>query len=116
MAERRRGWHEQLKDVDPRRLVFIDESGAKTNLTRTRGRAPRGARVVEHVPHGHWQTTTVISAVRISGPCASMVVNGATDSDVFRCYAQHVLVPELKPATWSCWTIFSRTRRQAYAR
>ena len=86
-----------MKDVDPNRLVFIDESGAKTNLTRTRGRAPRGERVIERVPHGHWQTTTVISAVRTSGPCASMVVSGATDSDVFRCYVQHVLVPQLKP-------------------
>ncbi len=95
MAEQRHGWHAQLKDVDPRRLVFIDESGAKTNLTRTRGRAPRGQRVIERVPHGHWQTTTMISAVRIAGPCASLVVNGATDSDVFRCYVEHVLVPEL---------------------
>ena len=96
MAERRQGWHEQLKGVDPQRLVFIDESGAKTNLTRTRGRAPRGQRVVERVPHGHWQTTTVISAVRATGPCAPFVVNGPTDSDVFRCYVRHVLVPELK--------------------
>jgi len=96
VAERRRGWHEQLKHVDPQRLVFIDESGAKTNLTRTRGRAPRGQRVIERVPHGHWQTTTIISAVRASGPCAPFVVTGATDSDVFRCYVQHVLAPELK--------------------
>jgi transposase len=96
VAERRRHWHEQLKHVDPKRLVFIDESGAKTNLTRTRGRAPRGQRVIERVPHGRWQTTTIISAVRTSGPCASFVVNGATDSDVFRCYVRHVLTPELK--------------------
>ena len=95
MAEQRRGWHEQLKGIDPQRLVFIDESGAKTNLTRTRGRAPRGERVIERVPHGHWQTTTMISAVRTSGPCAPFVVPGATDSDVFRCYVQHVLVPQL---------------------
>lgn len=95
MAERRSGWHEQLKEIDPRRLVFIDESGAKTNLTRVRGRAPRGERVVEHIPHGHWQTTTMISAVRTSGPCAPFVVTGATDSDVFRCYVRHVLVPQL---------------------
>lgn len=77
------------------RLVFIDESGAKTNMTRTRGRAPRGQRVIERVPHGHWSTTTMISAIRSSGPCAAAVVSGATDSDVFRAYVQHVLVPEL---------------------
>lgn len=77
------------------RLVFIDESGAKTNMTRTRGRAPRGVRVVDKVPHGHWQVTTMISAIRTSGPCAAAVVSGATDSDVFLAYVRHVLVPEL---------------------
>jgi transposase len=95
VAEQRRDWHGQLKDIDPHRLVFVDESGAKTNLTRTRGRAPRGERVVEHVPHGHWQTTTMISAVRTGGPCAPFVVPGATDAEVFRCYVQHVLAPQL---------------------
>jgi transposase len=77
--------------------VFIDESGAKTDMTRTRGRAPRGVRVVEPVPAGHWQTTTMIAAVRTTGPCAAAVVCGATDSDVFRAYVEHVLVPDLRP-------------------
>ena len=77
--------------------MFIDESGAKTNMTRTRGRAPRGQRVIEHVPRGHWQTTTMIAAIRTTGPCAPMMISGATDSDVFRCYVRHVLVPELTP-------------------
>jgi transposase len=98
VKERREQWHDQtLKDIDPKRLIFIDESGAKTNMTRTRGRAPRGQRVIERVPHGHWQTTTMIAAIRTSGPCAPAVVNGATDADVFRTYIQHVLVPELRP-------------------
>jgi transposase len=97
VKQKRDGWHDQqLKDVDPERLIFIDESGAKTNMTRTRGRAPRGQRVVEQVPHGHWQTTTMIAAIRSSGPCAPAVINGATDSDVFRSYVEHVLVPELR--------------------
>jgi transposase len=85
-----------LQGIDPDRFVFIDESGAKTNMTRTRGRAPRGVRVIEPVPHGHWQTTTMIAAIRTTGPCAAAVVSGATDSDVFRAYVQHVLVPDLK--------------------
>jgi transposase len=76
--------------------VFIDESGAKTNMSRKRGRAPRGQRVIERVPHGHWQTTTMIAAIRTNGPCAAAVVSGATDSDVFVAYVQHVLVPQLK--------------------
>lgn len=95
MKAARELWHEHLKDVPIERLVFIDESAAKTNMTRTRGRAPRGVRVIERVPHGHWSTTTMISAIRSSGPFAAAVVNGATDSDVFRTYVQHVLAPEL---------------------
>jgi len=95
VKEKRQCWHERLKDIDPKRFVFIDESGAKTNMTRTRGRAPRGVRVVEPVPHGHWQTTTMIAAIRTSGPCAAAVVSGATDSDVFLAYVRHVLAPEL---------------------
>lgn len=96
MKQQRQHWHERLKDIDPGRLVFIDESGAKTNMTRSRGRAPRGQRVIERVPHGHWQTTTMISAIRSTGPCAAAVVSGATDTDVFLAYVQHVLVPQLR--------------------
>jgi transposase len=96
VKEKRECWHEQLAEIDPDRFVFIDESGAKTNMTRTHGRAPRGVRVIEPVPHGHWQTTTMIAAIRTTGPCAAAVVSGATDSDVFRTYVQHVLVPDLK--------------------
>jgi transposase len=88
-------WHEHLKDVPIEKLVFIDESAAKTNMTRTRGRAPRGVRVIEKVPHGHWATTTMISGVRSTGPCAAAVVTGATDSEIFLAYVEHVLVPEL---------------------
>ena len=95
MQAARQLWHEHLKDVPVEKLVFLDESGAKTNMTRTRGRAPRGVRVIEKVPHGHWQTTTMISAIRTTGPCAAAVVTGATDSEVFLAYVEHVLVPEL---------------------
>jgi transposase len=77
--------------------VFLDESGARTSMTRTRGRAPRGVRVVEAVPHGHWRTTTMIGAVRLDGPFAAAVVGGATDADVFRAYVEHVLAPDLRP-------------------
>ena len=79
------------------RLVFLDESGAQTNMTRTRGRAPRGVRVIEKVPHGHWLTTTMISAIRTTGPFAEAIVSGATDSDVFRAYVKDVLAPQLQP-------------------
>lgn len=95
MKEARQAWHEQLKDVPVEKLVFLDESGAKTNMTRTHGRAPRGVRVVEKVPHGHWKTTTMISAVRTSGAVAGAVISGATDTDVFLAYVEQALVPEL---------------------
>jgi len=90
-------WHEHLKDVRVERLVFLDESGAKTNMMRTRGRAPRGVRVIDKVPHGHWRTTTMISAIRTAGPFAAALVSGATDGDVFLAYVEHALVPELRP-------------------
>lgn len=96
VKERRACWHEQFKDVDPNRLVFLDESGASTNMTRTHGRAERGVRVIDKVPGGHWKITTLISAIRTSGPFAAAAVSGATDSDVFKTYVQHVLAPELR--------------------
>jgi transposase len=77
-------------------LVFLDESGAQTTMTRTRGRAPRGVRVIERVPHGHWLTTAMICAVRSTGPFAPAIVGGATDADVFRAYVAEALVPELR--------------------
>lgn len=90
-------WHEELKDVDPRRLVFLDESGTQTSMTRTRGRAPRGQRVVAKVPGGHWKIVTMIGAVRTSGPFAAASIIGATDGDVFRTYVRDVLAPQLCP-------------------
>jgi transposase len=76
--------------------VFLDESGAQTSMTRTRGRAPKGQRVVAKVPGGHWTIVTMISAVRTAGPFAAGTIVGATDSDVFRTYVREVLAPQLR--------------------
>jgi len=78
-------------------LVFLDESAAKTNLTRLRGRAPKGQRLVCHAPHGHWRTTTMISSVRLDGTTAYMPIEGATDTAVFHAYVREILVPSLRP-------------------
>ena len=83
--------------MDINRLVFIDETAAKTNMTRLYGRAPKGERVYDHAPHGHWSTTTLISSIRLTGETACMVVDSATSADVFRAYAEHVLAPTLRP-------------------
>ena len=82
---------------DPSRLIFLDESGAKTNMTRLRGRALRGARVYAPVPQGYWQTTTMLCSIRLDGSTAGMTINGATDTEVFRTYVRSVLGPTLRP-------------------
>jgi hypothetical protein len=74
----------------------LDESGAKTNLTRLRGRALRGQRVHAKSPHGHWRTTTLLCAMRVDGSTACMAVEGATDTEVFRAYVERVLCPTVR--------------------
>jgi transposase len=65
-------------------------------MTRLRGRAPRGERLIAKVPHGHWKTTTLIAALGISGMRCSTVVDGAVNGDVFEAFVEQVLVPELR--------------------
>jgi transposase len=95
VKERRAQWMADRPDLPAKHLVFIDESGAQTNLVRRRGRCAAGQRLVAAVPHGHWKTTTMISAVRLSGACASVMVDGPVDADVFRAYVQWSLAPAL---------------------
>ena len=78
------------------KLVFIDESGAKTNMTRLYGRAKQGQRAVDNAPASHWCTTTMISSMRLDGSTACMVVDGATTTDIFKAYAEQILLPTLK--------------------
>ena len=94
---RREQWSAEQTGWDPHKLVFVDESGAKTNMTRLRGRAREGARVLDCAPHGHWCTTTLLGALRLDGTSACMSVEGATDREVFHAYVRHVLVPSLRP-------------------
>ena len=82
--------------MDAKRLIFIDETWAKTNMTRLRGRALRGQRVIDKTPHGHWKTTTLIAALGIEGMRCSTVVDGAVNGSVFEAFVKHVLVPELR--------------------
>lgn len=97
MAERREGWKRDQRQRDAGRLIFIDETWAKTNMTRTRGRAPIGQRLLAKAPHGHWKTTTLIAALGFEGVRCSTLVDGAVNGDVFEGFVEQVLVPELKP-------------------
>ena len=97
MKQAREDWKQVQADLDPTRLVFLDESGAKTNMTRLRGRAKGGSRCVDDAPHGHWCTTTMISSVRLDGSTACMAIDDATSAEVFREYVRHILVPTLRP-------------------
>jgi transposase len=89
-------WFEAQIDLDPDRLVFVDETWASTNMARRYGRCPRGERLRMSVPHGHWKTTTVIAGLRNSGIVAPFVIDCAVDRDVFETWVEHVLVPELR--------------------
>jgi transposase len=95
VKEKRRVWADRMPGLDPKKLVFIDETGANTKMTRRYGRAPVGQRVIGRVPHGHWKTTTFVAALRSEGLVAPMVVDGAMNGDVFVAYVQQVLVPTL---------------------
>jgi len=84
--------------VDLECFVFLDESGAKTNMTRLYGRAPVGQRCYFSAPNGHWNTTTMLSAIRCTGVIqqASVVFDGPTDAIVFRSYVEQCLAPSLQ--------------------
>jgi transposase len=96
VAGRRAAWASLAPDLDADRLVFLDESGARTSLARLRGRCPAGERLVARAPHRHWKTYTMVSAVRTGGPFASALVDGPMDADVFRAYVTLVLAPALR--------------------
>lgn len=95
--KRRRDWFEGQLDLDPARLVFIDETGLSTKMSRLRGRAICGERCRSPIPHEHWKTTTFTGALRLSGMTAHMVLDGAMNGIAFLAYVEEVLVPTLAP-------------------
>jgi transposase len=102
VKRKRRAFRKQVAGIDPKRLVFVDESGANTAMTRTSGRAPAGERVHGSAP-GHWDTVTLICGLRLSGVTAPVVVPGATDTAVFESYVEQVLVPQLQAGDVVIW-------------
>jgi transposase len=102
VQQRRREFCEELADADPRKLVFVDECGANTAMTRTHGRAPAGQRVLATTP-GRWESITLTCGLRLSGVTAALAFPGATNTAVFEHYVEEVLVPELKPGDVVIW-------------
>lgn len=97
VARNRLRWRRYQDRIDPRRLVFIDETWVKTNMAPLRGWGPRGQRLVAHAPQGRWRTLTFIAALRHDQVTAPWVIDGPINGAIFRRYVESVLVPTLKP-------------------
>ena len=97
MRAARLAWRAEFAAIDPARLVFLDESGATTAMTRRYGRAPRGTRVAAAIPQGHWKVMTLTAAIRLGGVGACLAFDGATDAACFETYVGACLAPTLRP-------------------
>lgn len=98
----RAAFEAKMAEVDPAHLVFVDETGATTSMTRTHGRAPAGERVTASAP-GSWQNMTFIVGLRQSGVVAPFAFGGATDQPAFETYVEKVLLPTLQPGDVVIW-------------
>jgi len=96
VARKREQWRRLQKTLDPKRLVFIDETWVKTNMVRLRGRARRGQRLREKVPHGHWNTMTFIGALRCDRIDAPCVLDQPVNGKSFLQYVKQFVVPTLR--------------------
>jgi transposase len=94
---KREAWFESQLDLDPEKLIFIDETWTTTNMARKCGRAIKGERLRAGVPHGHWKTTTFVAGLRVTGMVAPMVLDGPINGIWFQAYVEQVLVPALSP-------------------
>jgi transposase len=97
VARKRERWKCYQRRVDPARLVFVDETWAKTNMTRTHGRALRGKRLVAAVPHRRWTTMTFLAGLRNDGITAPCVIDGPINGTLFRAWVEQFLIPTLRP-------------------
>jgi transposase len=96
VRRKRRSFRRKVKPIEPKRLVFVDETGVTTAMTPTYGRAPRGERVIAAAP-ASWESVTVIAAMALDGVRAPLAFPGAVDAATFESYVEHVLVPALRP-------------------
>lgn len=96
MKAAREAWFDGQTDLDPERLIFIDESGLSTKMARLRGWAPKGARCRASVPHGHWKTITFVGGLTLGGFVAPMLLDGPMDGACFLAWVEQMLAPILK--------------------
>ena len=96
IVHRRERWKRYQASIDPSRLVFIDETWVKTNMTPARGRCAKGQRLLAKVPHGRWRTSTFLAALRTDGLTAPCVIDGPINGDSFCAYVEQILVPALR--------------------
>ena len=96
VARRRHWWRRYQRRIDPARLVFIDETWAKTNMTRTHGWHRRGEPLPAKVPHGRWSTMTLLAALRHDRIAAPCVIDGPINGESFRAYIEQFLLPTLQ--------------------
>jgi transposase len=97
VAAARRHWARVQPLRDVRQYLFLDECGVTTDLLRRYGRSPRGTRLRDHTPCSHWQTHTVVVALRLDGLDAPAVFDGPIDNPTFLAYVEQVLAPTLRP-------------------
>jgi len=97
VARHRSRWRVWQRYMDADRFVFLDETGASTNMVRRSGWGPKGERLVDKAPAGHWKTTTFVAGLRASGIIAPFVLDGPMTGAAFRTYVEQVLAPELEP-------------------
>jgi transposase len=95
VAAAREALRKRQPRLDPKRLVFIDETAVSNTITRLYGRAPEGERLVQKVPHGNWKTTTFIAALRYDRVTAPFVLEGAMNGEMFLAYVEQILAPTL---------------------
>lgn len=95
VAARRRAWRTLQRYMDSTSFVFIDETSAKTNMVRAHGWGPVGERLVDSVPYGHRQTSTLIAGLRTTGIVAPLVVKGSMNGEAFLAYVRQCLAPAL---------------------
>ena len=97
MQSRRREWFAGQLDLDPTKLVFIDETGASTNLARKSGRCRRGRRLRAAIPHSHYKTVTLVAGLRLRGLTAARTFDGPINAALFEDWVETCLVPTLSP-------------------